>query len=368
MRAGVWSAGAVVIVLGLVGTSGCGDTSGESADTAVDSQADDEATGADTGPDARPDSGPDTGTDTSGESDTSGPDDTQVADTAPNNPTGGSLKIGMDPITVRSGEERQVCRTINVPGDVPLDVVRFESQMRGISHHFNLYKVIDGTRFDPVTEEESATRDCAPAAEQLRGDAAYIYGSATPDRVMETPPGVAFRLEPGQRLILEFHAINYTLDPIEADVEVTLWSKAEEVEVEHHADIMWFANWGFLLPPGEVTESTKRCSVPYDVEIFGLMSHFHELGTHFEVRAVTAGGTTLVYEDDDWAHPKYEAFDPPLTLRAGESLEWTCTWNNTRTDWVRPDKGSKDEMCMVFAAAYPRDGLAADPIQCNVVF
>lgn len=344
--------------LASLGLGACGESSGEAADVAV-AETDVADVTADLGPDTS------AGPDTAGEGD----GDTGGGDTAtPNNPTGASLKIGMDPITVRSGEERQVCRTFNVPGDEPLDIVRFESQMRGISHHFNLYKVIDDTRFDPVTEEESATRDCAPAAEQLRGDAAYIYGSATPDRVMETPPGVAFRLEPGQRLILEFHAINYTLDPIEADVEVTLWSKAQDVEVEHHADIMWFANWGFLLPPGQETESTKRCSVPYDVEIFGLMSHFHELGTHFEIRAVTAEGTTVVYEDDDWAHPKYEPFDPPLTLKAGESLEWTCTWNNTRTEWVRPDKGSKDEMCMVFAAAYPKDGLAADPIQCNVVF
>lgn len=360
MRAGVFSAGAMVVFggLGSLGLAACGDSAGEGADVAVaDSQVADVA----------PDVGVDIGGDTSTGLDTRD-DDSGGGDTSPNNPVGSSLKIGMEPITVRSGEERQVCRTFNVPGDVPMDIVRFESQMRGISHHFNLYKVIDESRFEPVTEEEAATRDCAPAAEQLRGDAAYIYGSATPDRVMETPPGVAFRLEPGQRLILEFHAINYTLDPIEADVEVTLWSKADEVEVEHHADIMWFANWGFLLPPGQETESTKRCSVPYDVEIFGLMSHFHELGTHFEIRAVTGDGTSVVYEDSDWAHPKYQPFDPPLTLKAGESLEWTCTWNNTRTDWVRPDKGSKDEMCMVFAAAYPKDGLAAEPIQCNVVF
>lgn len=293
--------------------------------------------------------------------------DTGAADTA-SEPVGEVITVGIDSITVQPGRERQVCRTINVPGDTPLDIVRFESKMRGISHHFNLYKVIDETRFDPATPGETAVKDCSPAAEQLRGDAAYIYGSATPDRVMETPPGVAFRLEPGQRLILEYHAINYTLDPIEAGVDISMFAAAPEVEVAHHADIMWFANWGFLLPPGQETSSTKRCSVPYDVEIFGLMSHFHELGTHFKIEAVTAEGTRVVYEDDDWAHPKYEAFDPPLTLKAGESLSWTCTWNNTRTEWVRPDKGSKDEMCMVFAAAYPKGSLAAEPIQCNLLF
>lgn len=273
--------------------------------------------------------------------------------------------FAIEPITVPSGTERQVCRTINIPAGEPLDIVRFESRMRGISHHFNLYKVIDGSAFDPVSAEESATHDCAPAAEQLRGDAAYIYGSATPDRVMQTPPGVAFHLAPGQRLILEYHAINYTLDPIEAWVEIDLISAAPGTEILHHAEIMWFANWGFALPPHKETSDTTRCSVPYAVEVFGLMSHFHELGTNFVVEAIQAGETSVVYEDDDWAHPKYQPFDPPLSLAAGDALRWTCTWNNTRDSWTMPNKGSKDEMCMVFAAAYPRDALSADPIQCN---
>ena len=290
--------------------------------------------------------------------DTSAPADTTVAE-------GPRQTFAIPPITVQSGTERQVCRTLNIPAGAALDVVRFEARMRGISHHFNLYKVIDGSAFDPVSVEESTTHDCSPAAEQLRGDAAYIFGSATPDRVMETPPGVAFHLEPGQRLILEYHAINYTLDPIEASVEIDLIGAAPGSAIAHHAEVMWFANWGFALQPGKVTTDTSKCSVPYAVEVFGLMSHFHELGTHFVVESIRGGEAEVVYEDDDWQHPKYQPFDPPMSLSAGDSLRWTCTWDNTRDGWVMPNKGSKDEMCMVFAAAYPRDSLSADPIQCN---
>ncbi len=351
----------LVVMLVAIGVSACD----EAAESAPDVSADGAG---DVTPDVSSEVSPDTSAPDTSPLDTGLPDTTPDVVTPPLNPIGDELKVAIEPITVLSGEERQVCRTINVPGNVPLDIVRFESKMRGLSHHFNLYKVIDGTRLDPVTAAETATSDCQPAAEQLRGDAAYIYGSASPDRVMETPAGVAFRLESGQRLILEFHAINYTLDPIEADVEISLFAAAPEANIEHHADIMWFANWGFALPPGQETSSTKSCSVPYDVEIFGLMSHFHELGTQFEVSAITADGSTKVYEDDDWQHPKYEPFMPTLSLAAGESLSWTCTWDNTRNDWVLPNKGSKDEMCMVFAAAYPKNTLSAEPIQCNVTF
>ena len=155
------------------------------------------------------------------------------------------LSYKIEPITVQSGKERQVCKTINVPSDGSFDIVRFSSRMVGISHHFNLYKVIDDTAFNPVTTDESTVHDCSPAAEQLRGDAAYIFGSAS-DRVMETPPGVAFNLKPGQRLILEYHAINYTTETIEAALEIDLEGPLPGEVIEHHADIIWFANLSLI--------------------------------------------------------------------------------------------------------------------------
>lgn len=303
------------------------------------------------------------------EADTSVPADTAIEPEVVQG-EGPRLSFTIEPFTVQSGQERQVCKSVNIPAGAALDVVRFESNMRGISHHFNLYKVIDGTALNPASAGEAVVHDCEPAAEQLRGDAAYIFGSATPERVMQTPPGVAFHLLPGQRLILEYHAINYTTEPIEASLTIDLVGAPPEMAIEHHAEIIWFANWGFALPPGQETSDTASCSVPYDVEIFGLMSHFHELGEHFTIEAVRDGEAELVYEDDDWAHPKYEGFSPPLSLAEGDRLRWTCTWNNDREPlkMVFPNKGSQDEMCMVFAAAYPKATLSAEPIQCNVWF
>jgi len=316
-----------------------------------------------------------TGTSTGSDSATVSEDATAVEDTAPAdtgptspNPLGERLTFGTEVITVAPGAERQVCKYVNIPAGSAVDVVRVESRMTGKSHHFNLYKVIDGTKLQPVTGNLGQTRDCAPANEQLGGDAAYIYGSATPDRVMETPAGVAFRLEAGQRLILEYHAINYTTEAQTGAVEVDLVLAAPEAVIEHHADIMWLANWSFWLPKDQETSSTKSCAVPYDVELFSLMSHFHELGTHFTIETIIDGATTQVYEDDDWAHPKVEVFDPPLVLKKGDRIRWTCTWFNWREVGVGPNKNSTDEMCMVFAAAYPKDSMAEEPFQCNIIF
>lgn len=299
--------------------------------------------------------------------DVAGPDVVEPSpDVEPPPKDGPILPLTMDAFTVQPGSERQVCRTINLPVDEPIDVVAFHATMEGVSHHFNLYKVIDDKAFEPVSEYESSVHDCSPADEQLSGDAAYMFGSATPTRTMTTPPGVAFHLEPGQRLILEQHVINYTLEPIEGGVLLELEGASPDDVVEHHADIIWFATWAFALLPGLEASKTDSCKVPYDVEVFGLMSHFHELGTLFTVEHVPAGGEAVhVYEDDDWAHPEYREYQPPLSLAAGDALRWTCNWFNYKDKFVGPGPLSTDEMCILFAAAYPKNTLSGDPIQCN---
>ncbi len=362
---------------GLVLATGCGD------EDAVDGTNDDAATDTLTGDDTAGDDtagsdtlvGDDTAAlgdtaiseDTAGTDDTATAADTNVTGPPVGNPAGTPVRFEIPAFTVAPGTERQVCRTLNLSEDQAMDLVRIHSSMVGKSHHFNLYKVIDDRKFDPVTDAEFEVHDCAPADEQLSGDAAYIFGSATPERTFETPLNVAFHLEPGQRLILEQHVINFTTEPVEGGVTVDLFPAAPEATIEHHADIIWFANWGFLLPPGE-TSDTASCSVPYDVEVFGLMSHFHELGTNFTIDTVTGGQMTEVYQDDDWAHPTYQEFSPPLSLKAGDSLRWTCTWNNTRGTTVGPGQNSTDEMCITFAAAYPKNQLSGAPIQCNTFF
>ncbi|MCA9513766.1 MAG: hypothetical protein KC635_02380 [Myxococcales bacterium] len=340
-------------VVALAGVWACGDGGGTAdagADTAGTTTAD-----------------PDTTTATAdvvpGEDATTEPGADTVA--PPANPVGAPLTLSIEPFTIQPGKERQVCKVVNLPVDQPMELVRIHSNMKGLSHHFNLYKVIDARKLEPVSAAEGKVHDCQPADEQLSGDAAYIFGSATPERTFETPEGVAFLLEPGQRVILEHHALNFTESPIEASLEVELYPAGEGAVIEHYADIMWLANWGFLLPPGQEVSSTKACAVPYDVEVFGLMSHFHALGTNFTIAKVTADGTTEVYQDDDWEHPKYEEFTPPFTLLAGEKLQWTCTWDNTTDHLVLPNKNSTDEMCITFAAAYPKTQKSGTPIQCN---
>jgi hypothetical protein len=281
-------------------------------------------------------------------------------DEIPNNPTAETFTLTLPAFDVRSGSERQVCRVVNFPSDGPVDIVMMRSTMSGNSHHFNAYKVLGETA--PVAGADGEVHDCSPGEEQLSGDAAYFFGSAVEERTVQTPAGVAFHFEAGQQIILEQHVINATQDTMQGEVTFELTTAAEGA-IEHHADIIWFANWQFIVLPGE-SETTTHCTVPYAVEIFGLSSHSHERGEHFSIEKWSSGQTEHLYDSNDWAHPPYEEYDPTVSLNAGEGLQWTCSWRNNG-GIVIPGRESTNEMCITFAAAYPRDSLSGDPIQCN---
>jgi hypothetical protein len=140
-----------------------------------------------------------------------------------------------------------------------------------------------------VSPADAVVHDCPPASEQLSGDAAYIFGSATPERTVDLPTGVAFHLAPQQRLILEQHVINATPDVIQGGVTFEISKPAADVPIEHHADIIWFADWSFAIPPNQETVETSHCTVPYDVNVFGLMSYAHsqQLSRELEAELVT---------------------------------------------------------------------------------
>jgi hypothetical protein len=115
-------------------------------------------------------------------------------------PVGESITLTLEPFDVEPGTERQVCKYFNLPADVPFDAVRFHSEMAGTSHHLNVYKLLSDPSA-PVSAADAEVHDCSPGSEQLSGDAAYIFGSATPERTVDMPAGVAFHLVPQQRII-----------------------------------------------------------------------------------------------------------------------------------------------------------------------
>lgn len=286
-----------------------------------------------------------------------------MPDAMPMEQNGETIMLEIEPFSVAPGTERQVCKIINLPAHANFDVVHMESMMVGTSHHFNAYKVLGQSA--PVSPRDTVVHDCAPAAEQLTGNAAYIFGASRPERTVDMPPAVAFRLQAEQQIILEQHVINATRQPIMGGVTFKMTAAAPNSRIDHLADIVWMGYWAIYLPAHQRISASGNCRFPYGMTIFGLNSHTHGLGVDFRIKNHQG---VEVYDSQDWAHPLYKTFDPGFTVPGGGTMQWTCTWNNTNARAVTAGRNSTDEMCIAFAYGYPTDGLSAPPFQCNVPF
>ena len=75
----------------------------------------------------------------------------------------------------------------------------------------------------------------------------------------------------------------------------------------------------------------------------------HSRGVHFV--AQTSTGVPLI-DDTTWNEPPSHAFDPPVMLNPGDSVSWTCTYDNdTSMSLSYGDSAAKNEMC-IFTGLY----------------
>ena len=77
----------------------------------------------------------------------------------------------------------------------------------------------------------------------------------------------------------------------------------------------------------------------------------HRHGERFTI--ATTRDTQQVYESTEWDDPVASYFKPPLRLRAGDGLRYTCTHANTdRNVPLQFGFTSEDEMCIMFGYYY----------------
>ena len=86
----------------------------------------------------------------------------------------------------------------------------------------------------------------------------------------------------------------------------------------------------------------------------------HLLGKTIESTITRVGGQreSLVRVDPwDFNHQPLYPLDPPVVIQPGDSIETTCTWDNTTDATVTFGLYTQYEMCHTFAVSYPIDAL-----------
>lgn len=259
--------------------------------------------------------------------------------------------------SVPAGGEVFRCRYFILP-DEPRDVIRFEHRYTQGSHHVLVYPT--NLRGDDVADDLEAF-DCSDRADLHQTGLAY-GADDEPMGGLSYPAGVGMHLEAGQVLLLEAHYLNASNTDLEATVGVTLHFADEPVPVR--AGNLFYYNWAILVAPAPNEATARmRCVVPDDVELLFASSHMHRRGVEFGSWLV--GGDLVeprpLHSTEEWASPEAAVFDPPLSVRAGQRIEFECRYRN---DLDRPvtegESAAEDEMCMFVASYWPQMDVEAE--------
>jgi hypothetical protein len=233
-------------------------------------------------------------------------------------------------------------------------VNRFEIKMRLNSHHIVLYD-FNSSIPPSFFPQPNVIRDIRnpdgtllyfnmiPMAYHV-----FVVGGQSPYVNYEFPPGVAIRFPANAGLDFNSHYVNKEPTPIDGEVNVNFYT-ADAAAVQKEAKTLNMSNTSIDLAPGERTTLSKTFTMSSSVSVLALTSHTHQLGEKFVIKI--AGGSRngeIVYTNEDWHHPQFISYNPPIVLQPGEGLISEITYNNIKTVQVRFGLTSEDEMGIIF--------------------
>lgn len=298
--------------------------------------------------------------------------------------SGTPLKDDTTPFPTPAAETTYHCFYEKVPwGDKPVQAlatrVRLEGDDNEIVHHMVL-SALDGKSGMSLLGGETPTaggqhHDCANQS----GSTIGLWGPGT-QNPLTLPSDVGMLLPSGPNAFIELQ-VHYNLakdgQQSRAAYEICATTKLRPQTAAVHW--LGFENAGVALALGAVAPdlvprldnqghgvAVGHCSVKQRAHILALQPHMHKLGRHAKVELERADGTTRVLHDAPFsfmAQTMYYQND--LWVDPGESVRSTCTWDTSRK--IAFGLGSEEEMCFVYALAYPVGALSGQGAEAGVV-
>jgi len=256
----------------------------------------------------------------------------------------GTESITTGTFTVEPGQEVFKCQNFDNPfagKDVALSTI--SSELTKGSHHLHLYNLTEGT--------SRTIGDCSS------GDFhSLLYATGRPSDAMAYPAGMAAKIRGNSGLRVQIHFLNTGTAPAEAKSTIKFIPVADPSTVTKWVASIYLNRIGLSVPPGAGQTVGTSCSIPNNYGPIGIVrgvSHMHSRGVHFVAK--TSTGTTLV-DDTNWDEPPPHVYDPPVMMNPGDSLDWTCTYNNmTGKTLTFGDSAAANEMCIFVGRYYSTD-------------
>jgi cytochrome c5 len=225
-------------------------------------------------------------------------------------------------------------------------------------HHWLLYAT------DSATHASGSSAPC----QAVEPGAYLIAGWAPGNTATNLPADVGLHMPTGTNagLILEVHDFNTSEDTIQDASGVTFCTAPANTRA-HTAGVSFTGSEGICIQPhtqGQVGGSLSVCNPPdtQDIHIISIWPHMHKLGNRMNVSLFRKAGNVEVLHDKPFDfNTQVQYPQPDVVLKAGDTMQTTCYYNNTTEEAVHFGERTQDEMCYGFIVAWPYQALQADP-------
>lgn len=209
-------------------------------------------------------------------------------------------------------------------------------------HHYILYTTSSGT--------PNTSAACPSGAHP---DGQFVVGWAPGANPVRMPKDVGLEL-PGPKYLLETHYNAPSAGLSDASgIELCVTRKLRsQTAATHPLGAEGFNTTG----PADVTGTCKPKG-PFPVHVLLSVPHMHLKGTQLKTIIHRANGQTDTLIDKPFDFMNQLAYETPVTINEGDTLETTCTYNTS----AQFGTGTNQEMCYNFVTAYPAGALAGVP-------
>jgi len=266
-------------------------------------------------------------------------------------PTGATRLIQSD-WTIEPGTERYNCQRLTVDHDIYVTKIK---PIEPVGTHHTLLSYVTNP-----TKPDGFEADCGTFAP----DWIMVFASGVGSPDLEMPAGVALEIPAGTQIVLNLHLFNTTDGTLQGTSGYDVW-EVDPSQVDSVANVALagpvpsFAVDGdpsVTKIPADSQDHTVsgRCTMDQARDFFAVFPHMHQIGTHIKIWVHTAAnGDQTVYDADyDFNNQKFASF-PSIHLAQGDTINVTCTYNNTTGSPVGFGESSTDEMCFAISDLTP---------------
>ncbi len=212
-------------------------------------------------------------------------------------------------------------------------------------HHILLFKSTREEARDLDAQEPGPGWTCFGAPGTAVPETVGGWAPGTP--ITRYPEGTGVALSERDVILMQVH-YNFDNGPAVADRTTVRVQLADDPVDE--ALLVPLLDMDFRIPPKSTdVRTTVSFQAPFDLTIYGMFPHLHQLGRSLRATLERGGGGTECLIDVprwDFNWQQFYFFAEPVHVKKDDWVHVECAWDNPTDRTVRWGEGTHDEMCL----------------------